>query len=150
MALARLQSLLRAHQRVALDTGIFIYQWGAHPLYSPLTDYIFSGLQHGELQAITSTITMAELLVHPYREKDAIHVNDLLSLLSTYPNLEWVAPGLAIAARAAELRALYRLHTPDAIQAATAVFRNASAFITNDPIFTRIPDFETLVLDEFV
>ncbi len=93
---------------------------------------------------------MAELLVHPYREKDAIHVNDLLSLLSTYPNLEWVAPGLAIAARAAELRALYRLHTPDAIQAATAVFRNASAFITNDPIFTRIPDFETLVLDEFV
>lgn len=90
---------------------------------------------------------MAELLVHPYRERDVIQVNDLLGLLSTYPSLEWVAPDLTIAARAAEIRALYKLHTPDAIQAATAIARNASAFITNDPVFTRVPDFDTLILD---
>jgi len=135
---------------VALDTCIFIYQWEASPRYSPLTDRIFAGLQQSDFTAVTSTITMAELLVHPFREEDAFRANELLGLLSTYPNLEWAAPDLAIAARAAEIRARYKLHTPDAIQAATAIHTRATAFITNDPIFTRIPNFDTLVLDRFI
>jgi len=72
------------------------------------------------------------------------------SLLTTIPNLEWVAPSLQIANSAASLRASYRLQTPDALLAATAISCNASVFITNDPIFTRIPDFETLVLDQLL
>jgi predicted nucleic acid-binding protein len=150
LALARLHAFLRAHQRVALDTCIFIYQWEANPRYSPFTDHIFSSLQHSDFSAVTSTITMAELLVHPYRMEDAFRVNELLGLLPAYPNLAWSAPDLATAARAAEIRARYNLHTPDAIQAATAIHAGATAFITNDPIFTRIPDFEILVLDHFL
>lgn len=49
--------------------------------------------------------------------------------------------------RAAEIRARYKLQTPDAIQAATAILARATAFITNDPIFERIPEFDTLILD---
>lgn len=135
---------------MALDTCNFIYQWEANPRYSPLTDRVFSALQRSDFSAVTSTITMAELLVHPYREKDDLRANDLLGLLSTYPNLVWEPPDLAIAVRAAEIRALYRLQTPDAIQAATAIHFRATAFITNDPIFTRIPAFDTLVLDRLI
>jgi predicted nucleic acid-binding protein len=135
---------------VALDTCIFIYQWEGNPRYSHLTDRLFSALQESDFSAVTSTITMAELLVHPYREKDAVRANDLLGLLSTYPNLVWEPPDLAIAVRAAEIRALYRLQTPDAIQAATAIHSRATAFITNDPIFTRVPAFKTLVLDRLI
>ena len=93
---------------------------------------------------------MTELLVHPYREGDVVRVNEILGLLSTYPNLEWVAPQLDIAARAAELRAQYGLRTPDALQAATAVHSNATAFLTNDPVFRRIKSFEACILDDFV
>lgn len=150
MALARLNVFLRGHRLVALDSCIFIYQWEANPRYSPLTDHIFSELQQSAFSAVTSTITMAELLVHPYREQDAFQVSELLGLFSTYPNLAWKSPDLAVAARAAEIRARYKLQTPDAIQAATAIHTQASAFITNDPIFTRIPGFETLILDRFI
>jgi predicted nucleic acid-binding protein len=149
LEIARLRSFLRRHRRVALDTCIFIYQWEASPRYSALTDNIFSSLEHSDLAAVTSTITMTELMVHPYRDGDVVRVNELFGLLSTYPNLEWVAPHLEIAASAAEIRAQYRLRTPDALQAATAMHAGASAFVTNDPVFQRVPNLEVLILDNF-
>lgn len=150
MEIARLRTFLRPHRRVALDTCIFIYQWEAHPRYSPLTDCIFSSLEQSDLVAVASTITMTELLVHPYRDHDVVRVNELFGLFSTYPNLEWVAPHLEIAARAAEIRAQCGLRTPDALQAATAAQRNATAMITNDPIFKRVSDFDVLVLEDYI
>jgi predicted nucleic acid-binding protein len=65
----------------------------------------------------------------------------------TYPNLQWIAPDLEIANLAARLRAKYKLETPDAIQAATAIFSGATALVTNDASFERIPAFKTLLLD---
>jgi predicted nucleic acid-binding protein len=69
-------------------------------------------------------------------------------LLSTYPNLEWIAPNLEIADRAAKLRSLHRLRTPDALQAATASHAGATGFVTNDPVFERVKTFETMLLDK--
>jgi predicted nucleic acid-binding protein len=57
---------------------------------------------------------------------------------------------LEIADRAARIRALHRLRSPDALQAATAVHAGATGLITNDPIFERIETFETLVLDRLL
>jgi len=93
---------------------------------------------------------MTELLVLPYREGDEQRANDFYGLLSTYPNLDWIAPNLEIADLAARFRALHRLQTPDALQAATAVNAQATGLITNDPVFSRIDSFETLVLDQLV
>ena len=93
---------------------------------------------------------MTELLVHPYRNDEVVKVNELFGLLSTYPNLEWVAPNLEIAARAAEIRAQGALRTPDALQAATAIHSKATALLTNDPVFRRIKDFGACMLDDFV
>ena len=93
---------------------------------------------------------MTELLVQPYRQGDEQRVDEFYALLSTYPNLDWVGPGLEIADLAARLRAAHRLRTPDASQAATAVHAGATGFVTNDPIFKRIGLFESLILDELV
>jgi predicted nucleic acid-binding protein len=142
--------LLCRHRRVAIDTCIFVYQWEASPRYSPLTDCIFSSLEQSNLVAVTSTITMTELLVHPYRAHDVVRVNELFALLSTYPDIEWVAPHLEIAARAAEIRAQSGLRTPDALQAATAIHSSATVFLTNDPVFRRIKSFEACILEDFV
>ena len=150
MAIAELRAALREHRRIALDTCVFIYQWEANPRYSPLTDLIFSSLERGDFTAITSTVTMTELLVHPYQKQDSARVHDLIALFSEYPNLVWLAPDLEMAARAAELRAQHRLQTPDALQAAAAVYANASALVTNDPMFKRIPELEIVVLDDYV
>ncbi|HME36354.1 MAG TPA: type II toxin-antitoxin system VapC family toxin [Candidatus Sulfotelmatobacter sp.] len=149
MEVARVRAFLRRHPRVALDTCIFIYQWEANPRYSPLTNVIFSSAEQSHITVVTSTITMTELLVHPYQNSDVVRINELFGLLSTYPNLEWIAPDLDIAARAAEIRARHRLRTPDALQAATAVHAHATALVTNDPVFRRVSQLEVLILDEF-
>ena len=135
---------------IALDTSVFIYQLEANPRYLPLTCHIFSWLEGPDSKAVTSTVTMTELLVQPYRESDDQRVDEFYGLLSTYPKLEWIAPHLEIADAAARLRALHRLRTPDALQAATAEHSGATGFITNDAVFERVKTFETLVLDRLL
>ena len=150
MGVERLRAFLRSHRRIALDTSIFIYQLEANPKYLAYTDRIFRWLDQPGSAAVTSTITMTELLVLPYREGDEQRANEFYSLLSTYPNLEWVASNLEVADLAARIRALHRLRTPDALQAATAIQTLSTGLITNDPVFARVEGFETMVLDELV
>ena len=143
----RLRTFLRRHRKIALDTSVFIYELEANARYLPLTDLIFSWLEGPDSKAVTSTITMTELLVQPYRNSDEQRVDVFYSLLTTYPNLVWIAPNLEIADVAARLRALHRLRTPDALHAATAEHSGATGLITNDAAFERVKTFETLVLD---
>ena len=150
MGLELLRAFLAAHRRIAIDTSIFIYQLEANVRYLHLTEQIFLWLERPASKAVTSTITMTELLVQPYRTLDKHRVNQLLALLFTIPNLDWVAPSLEVADLAAHIRALYRLRTPDALQAATALHASATGLITNDQIFERVEGFETLVLDRLL
>jgi predicted nucleic acid-binding protein len=145
-----IRKLLARHRRVALDTCVFIYQMERNPRYFDVADAVFEWMELPESSAVTSTLALTEILVQPYRNADLPQAEAFYSLLTTIPSLEWVAPSLQIANSAAALRASYRLQTPDALLAATAIFCNASAFITNDPIFARIPDFETLILDQLL
>lgn len=150
MGLTRLRTFLGRHTRVALDTSIFIYQLEANSRYIVLTDQIFTWIEQRNHSAATSTITMAELLVHPYREGDDQRANEFYSLLFTYPNLDWIPPGLEIADLAARIRAACGLRAPDALQAACAIQAGATGFITNDRVFKRVDAFETLVLEELL
>ena len=150
MGLERIRAVLLRHQRVALDTSIFIYQLQANPRYVDLSHRIFTWLERPASSAVTCTITLTELLVQPYRDSDEQLINGFLSLITTFPNLTWIAPNLDIAVLAAQLRALHRLRTPDALQAATAIHAQATALITNDPVFDRLDDLEIVVLDRLL
>jgi predicted nucleic acid-binding protein len=148
LGVAQIGAFLRNHRIIALDTSIFIYQFQANPRYVDLTHPIFQWLEQPGSHAVTSTITMTEILIQPYRDKDQDLIDNFKGLLSIFPNLEWIAPNLDIASRAAEIRAAHRLHIPDAIHAATAIDSDATAFITNDPIFRRITDLDVFILEE--
>ncbi|HWB82547.1 MAG TPA: PIN domain-containing protein [Bryobacteraceae bacterium] len=150
MGLDRLRAFLRRHRRIALDTSVFIYQLEANSQYLALTERIFAWVEQADSRAVTSTITMTELLVQPYRDSDEQRVDQFFSLLSTYPHLEWIGPDLGIADLTARLRATHRLRTPDAIQAATAMQWGATALLTNDAVFERVTEMETLVLEKLV
>jgi predicted nucleic acid-binding protein len=147
LGLTGLRSFLRRRRRIAIDTSVFIYELEANPRYAALADEIFSWLEEPGHTAVTSTITMTELLVQPYRDGDEPRVDRFYGLLATYPNLEWVAPDLEVADIAARVRAVHRLRTPDALQAATAIRSQATGMVTNDSVFERLKEFETLVLD---
>jgi len=147
---ASLIEFLDRHRVIGLDTRPFIYHLETHPRYGPLTATLFAWLERRGASAVTSTITMTELLVHPYRKNDIDRVNSIYAATSTYPNLRWVATTLAIADEAARLRATYGLRTPDAIQIATAMSAGATGFVSNDKGCGRVAELEILRLDDAV
>ncbi|MBI5327952.1 MAG: PIN domain-containing protein [Deltaproteobacteria bacterium] len=97
----------------------------------------FKDIESGRIRASTSTLSLLEILVQPYRLKNESLVLKFYSLLTTYPNLIWIDLTLNIADLAARLRAEYNLKTPDSIQAASAIASGASGFICNDNIFKK-------------
>ena len=84
----RLSAFLRRHRRIGLDTSIFIYELEANDRYVALADRVFAWIEQPGHTAVTSTITMTELLVQPYRESDEARVDQFYGLLTTYPHLD--------------------------------------------------------------
>ena len=138
------------HRSIGIDTSVVIYAVEAHPKYLSLAQQIFRWARGAKGSVVTSTITMTEALVKPYRQGDVALIQEFHALLATYPHLDWVAPNLHIADRAAQIRATHSLRTPDAIHAATSLAAGVTGFITNDPVFRRVKPLEVLVLDDLL
>jgi predicted nucleic acid-binding protein len=145
-----LSGYLKRHKRIGLDTNIFIFQLEDNRKYIDFVHPIFQWLEAPASYAATSTVTMLELLVHPYQRSDVDTVNRFYALLSTYPNLHWVDLTLPVADAAARLRAELNFKTPDAIQAASALASEATGFISNDAAFKRLKNMDVLVLDDLL
>jgi predicted nucleic acid-binding protein len=132
---------------VGLDTAPLIYFIEKHPVYLPLVRPFFSAVELGNIQAVTSTLTLTEVLVHPYKFGDRNLAQMYSSILMDSRNLKTLPVSSEIAAEAAQLRAAYGLKTPDSIQLATARVGGATAFLTNDDRFVSIPGIELIYLD---
>lgn len=145
----RLVARLDASGKVALDTSPFIYHLEDVAPYSALTEALFAWITRPGRQAVTSTLTLLEVLVGPYRARDEARVNEFYARLTTFPHLAWIPLSLEIADRAAGLRAAHGLRVPDAVQLATARAAGATLFLTNDRRLPSFDDVEVLVLDDF-
>ena len=145
-----LAAALRRHRRVSIDTAIFIYHLEASGPYAALATAALSALESGAFHGLTSVLTVMELAVKPLQLGRPGTADAYQRFLVDFPNLEIVVPDLAIARRAAELRATIRLTSADALQVATGLQNGATAFLTNDHRLRRVPDITILLLDDFV
>jgi predicted nucleic acid-binding protein len=137
-------------QLIGLDTAPLIYFVEENPKYINLVGTLFESIAMGELRAITSVITLPEVMVHPYRRNNealALRYRDIL-LNSEGPTTYSLDP--ASAEVAAQLRATFNLRTPDAIQIATVMSKGAEFFLTNDSHLPDLPALRVLVLDELL
>lgn len=135
---------------VALDTAIFIYLIEENPLFLPLVEPVFSAVDHGELQIVTSALTLLETLVVPLRSGDVVLANRYEALLTGSRNLRLVHIDLELLRSAAHLRAATRLKTPDAIQLAAALSTGCSALVTNDRDYPALPGIRILQLRNYL
>jgi predicted nucleic acid-binding protein len=55
---------------VGLDTAPLIYFIERNPLYLPLVRPFFEAVECGDIEIVTSTITLTEVLIHPLRQGD--------------------------------------------------------------------------------
>ncbi len=143
-----LQGLPPERERIGIDTNLFIYFLEDHPRYGAWCASLFDRIERGHNHAVTSTVTLLELLVQPYRDQKEELAQKIFALTTTYPKIEWVPVTLNVADRAAELRARYRLSTPDAIQLATAIGYKATRFYGNDRALRRVKEIECILVDD--
>lgn len=134
------------YQSVGLDTNIFIYYFNQHPTFGEKAKQIFLALTANELEAVTSIITLAELLslkVSP--AKTAL----LYKKFTVLPQLSFLPVDESIAVEAAKIRRRYGFRLPDAIQLATAIVSGQEAFISNDKRLQKVKDIPVILLDDF-
>jgi predicted nucleic acid-binding protein len=134
---------------VGLDTAPLIYFIEENPTYIEAVRLFFEAMDKGNFTAVTSTVTLLEVLVHPFRSNNkelATEYRDIL-LNSKLMTLEI---SNAVAERAAQLRAAHNIRTPDAIQIGAALNAGATHFLTNDVRLPEIPSIQILAIDALV
>lgn len=132
------------YKRIGLDTSVLIYYIEEHPFYLRKIEPLVNRIAEGKAVGITSYVTLLELLVKPLREKRFDLVEQYKIILSA--RLEMVAIDEPVSIKAAELRAKYRIKTPDAIQMASVITRNGNVFVTNDERLGDVKEIEVLTL----
>ncbi len=133
---------------IALDTAIFIYWIEENPAYLPQVEPLFRAVDRGEIEIVTSAITLLEVLVVPYRAGKIALAERYEQLLTGASHLRLVDIDRQQLRAAAQLRAVHGVRTPDALQLAAGLATRASTLITNDRRLPRIPGLEVLQLSE--
>jgi predicted nucleic acid-binding protein len=147
----RFTERLKPFSTVGLDTTAFIYHLEGHPSYLPLTLELFASIETGSRTGITSTITLLEIIVRPLSLNRSDIARKYEALLSNFPNLKIVDLDRDVIRQTAQLRAEYRIGSPDALQAGAGLIHGANVFITNDRRLERLRDkLDVIILDDFV
>ena len=135
---------------VALDTAVFIYFIEEDPTFLPLVEGIFLAIDAGSLLAVTSTLTLLETLVVPIRAGNQRLADRYEVLLSQSRGLYLVDLDRPLLRRAAEVRAVSGLKTPDALQVAAALQAGCTAFVTNNRQIPSIAGLRVLQIRDYL
>jgi predicted nucleic acid-binding protein len=133
---------------VALDTAVFIYFAEEHPEFLPVARPLFVAADRGELEVVTSAVTLLEVVVVPYRAGNLPLAARYEALLTRSRGVRLVELDRAQLRTAAQLRAIHGIRTPDALQLAAALTARCSAFTTNDRRLPTIPGLRIIQLSE--
>jgi predicted nucleic acid-binding protein len=132
---------------VALDSAPLIDFIEEHPRYLRTVLPFFQAWDKGELQVVTSAVTLVEVLVLPLRQGNVRVAERYRHVLTRAAGLQTVPVTVTVAEEAARLRSIHTLKTPDAIQLATATIMGASAILTNDARWPVLPSLRLLQID---
>lgn len=135
---------------VALDSSIFIYFIEEHPLYLPLVAPLFEAIDAGKLEAVTSSLTLLEVLVVPFRFANSALIERYETLLTKGRGLRMVDLDRDFLRAVAQVRAATRVKTPDAMQLAAALSAGCNTFLTNDDRIPNVPGVRVLCLDTYL
>ena len=147
-SLRPLEEALSGVERLAIDSAPIIYFIEENPRYLALVEVVFERIAAGSLTAVTSAITLTEVLT--LRQGRHEIADSYTELLLGAEHFSTVSLDAAIGAAAAELRARHGIRTPDALQIACAIAAGCDAFLTNDKDLRRLNEIPIVVLDELL
>ena len=137
-------------KKVYLDANIFIYAIEHSNIYKQLLDELFKQIDYGNIQAITSEITLAEVLVKPFADRNTELVDIYKQLLVDANIIVLLKINQKILIDSAKCRTTFGVKLPDAIHLTTAIVSDADFLLTNDNGIKTSALIEVLQLSDFV
>lgn len=134
--------------RLFLDTAPVVYYVEHNPIYFDTVRLIFNQIETGVLTAVTSPITLAECLIHPYRLGLRKLQQDFFDVITRADHTIFQLIDAEVGQQAAILRANYNLTLTDALQVAAALATTCDAFLTNDLALQRVSELQIIVLSD--
>jgi len=135
---------------LAIDTAIFIYFIEEEPRFLSLVVPLFEEADAGRRELVTSSVTLLEVLVVPYRA-GAVQLAERYELLLTRSRGVRMTDITRDQLRAAaQLRAATGMKTPDALQIASAIGTGCRTFLTDDRAVPSVPGLRIVQLSSYV
>ena len=119
-------------RRLYLDANVFIYAVEGSPEHRAFLEGLLDLLGTGDTTAVTSELTLAEVLAKPFEENRTDLADIYEEMVAPSAWLDMVPVNRAVLLRAARLRAELKLRLPDAVHVASAVAAGCELFLSND------------------
>ncbi|MDI6859399.1 MAG: type II toxin-antitoxin system VapC family toxin [Methanocellales archaeon] len=134
--------------RAYIDTNIFIYPMTKHPTFGLHCKNILADIRDGKLEAVTSVVSLAEVLHVVRGEKDvATAVNAVRGILAL--PIEFVSVTMSTMLVATDRFKKHNLDSLDAIHLATALQKGVDIFISNDVKLSEIDEITLLAPSDY-
>ena len=136
------------YNKVFIDTSPFIYYLENNPSYVERLKTFFADCLKNKIVLVTSTITLEEYLVYPFKNNDNKMIENFLSFLSAV-NIKIVNIDNRIAVNAARIRGKYDgIKGMDAIQISVCGIEDCDVFLTNDKQLKKVDEIEGKLVSE--
>ncbi len=135
-------------QSIYLDANILIYAVEDLTAVGQKIRTLFSRFDSGELHAVTSELSLAEVLAKPIRDGKQAIQDEYEQFLTNSDALTVMPVTRDVLIRAAQIRAQTSVKLPDAIHAATSLLKGCTTFLTNDQRFAAITSLPVLLLSQ--
>lgn len=147
--MANISQFFAKQQTIFIDTAPFIYHFENSEKYSPLTKVLFGALDENSVHAITSVITLTEIITKPHQVGNQGLAERYIQYFRSGKNLVVHPINENIAIVAGELRGKYSsIKSIDALQIETALFWEAEIFVTNDLQLEQVKEIEIVVFSK--
>ncbi len=135
-------------KRVFVDTAPIIYYLENSALYMEQIKEFFEKCLEGNIQIVTSAITIEEYLVFPYNS-GKMELADNFKRFIEYMNIMVIDIDSNIAEQGAEIRGKYKnFKAMDALQIAAAVVSGCDMFFTNDKQLRQEKELPCMTMDD--
>jgi predicted nucleic acid-binding protein len=138
----------RATAAIGVDTSIFIYFIEDDPRYVSIVAPLFAAADSGRCTLVTSSLTLMEVLVVPFRVSHTALIERYEALLTRSRGIRLIDLTRDHFRAAAQLRAARGWRTPDALQLAAIRGAGCATFLTNDRRLAPMPGLSILQLGD--
>ena len=136
------------YNKIFLDTAPFIYYLENNPQYFDIMKDFLLECINKKINLVTSTITVEEYLVFPFKTENEELCNNFFTFLEDL-QIDIIAINKEIAINAAKIRSIYpSLKSMDVLQISTYELTRCDLFLTNDIQLKNINDINCMLVDD--